>query len=491
MRHPTVHSTPPVLHWFRLDLRVEDHAGLTAAIQTGRRVIPVFIWAPDEERPWEPGAAGKWWLHHSLQALAWRLEELGMQLIFRRAGKGGSLAELMRLVQETGADTVQWTRRYEPAVIERDKRIKKTLRAEGVRVESFAGNLLHEPWTIQNKAGKPYQVFTPFWKHCLTLAEPLVPNPCPPKQKKSPSHVDSLRLEELDLLPQIPWDQGLQDMWRPGEARAKERLRCFLDHGWDHYSAGRNHPDQAFTSRLSAHLHFGEITPRQIWHEISARASAAGTGDWKRSQFLAEVGWREFSHHLLYHFPKTPELPLRDEWEGFPTEENTVGLEAWKKGLTGYPIVDAGMRELWTTGWMHNRVRMIVASFLVKDLFLPWQEGAWWFWDTLVDADLAQNTLGWQWSAGCGADAAPYFRIFNPVSQGQKFDAQGVYVRKWIPEIAALPTEYIHAPWEAPAIVLTNADVTLGTTYPYPIVEHDVARKRALALYSKLRKSDS
>lgn len=484
-------STPPVLLWFRLDLRVEDHAGLTAAIQTGRMVIPVFIWAPEEERPWEPGAAGKWWLHHSLRALACRLEGLGMQLTFRRSGKGGSLAELMRLVQETGADTVQWTRRYEPAVIERDKRIKEMLRAEGVRVESFAGNLLHEPWTVQNKAGKPYQVFTPFWKQCLTLAEPPAPLPCPPKQKKSPIHADSLRLEELDLLPQMSWDLGMREMWRPGEGGAKERLRCFLDNGWDHYAEGRNRPDQAFTSKLSPHLHFGEITTRQVWHEISARASASGCGDWKRSKFLAEVGWREFSHHLLYHFPKTPELPLRQEWVGFPTEENTVGFQAWKKGLTGYPIVDAGMRELWTTGWMHNRVRMIVASFLVKDLFLPWQEGAWWFWDTLVDADLAQNTLGWQWTAGCGADAAPYFRIFNPVSQGRKFDAQGDYVRKWIPEIAALPTEYIHAPWGAPQAMLTKAAVALGTTYPLPVVEHAVARKRALELYSKLMKPDT
>lgn len=472
--------------WFRQDLRLADNPALRAAAEAGA-VLPVFIYAPEEEAPWEPGGASRWWLHYSLHALDERLRELGSRLIIRR---GPTKDALLKLVKESGATAVFWNRRYEPAVIARDKEIKETLGGSGLRAESFSGALLHEPWRIQNQSGKPFQVFTPFWKHCLAKSEPVNLND-EVKNVQSPSEwPTSLKLEELELEPKIDWAGGMREAWQPGEPGAHANLQSFLKNAFEDYGTGRNRPDWVGTSRLSPHLHFGEISPRQIWHEIEKRASKNGRSvDWRGSQFVAEIGWREFAHHLLYHFPHTPEQPLREEFKKMAPRKNPGGLRAWQKGRTGYPIVDAGMRELWATGWMHNRVRMIVASFLVKDLLLPWQSGAKWFWDTLVDADLANNTLGWQWTAGCGADAAPYFRVFNPISQGEKFDPNGDCVRRWCPELAKVPVKWIHQPHKAPPEILRAAGVELGRNYPEPIVNHYTAREVALEAYAKMKGS--
>ena len=479
-------SHRPILVWFRQDLRLADHPALDAAVSRGAPVIPVFIWAPDEDGDWPPGAASRFWLHHSLTALNADLRALGSRLIIRC---GPTLATLQELARGTNAAAVFWNRRYEPAVIERDKAVKEALRAGGLEAESFNGALLHEPWTIENKSGRPFQVFTPFWKHCLTLPDPAPPASAPKQITAPPRWPDSLNLAALELEPRIAWADGIRAAWQPGSAGAEQQLQRFLEAAFADYGENRNRPDLTGTSRLSPHLHFGEISPRQIWHALRRRAEISGwpTAKWRGSQFLAEVGWREFAHHLLFHFPHTPTEPLRAEFKRFPWRRDAGQLRAWQRGRTGYPLVDAGLRELWATGWMHNRVRMVAASFLVKDLMISWQEGARWFWDTLVDADLAQNTLGWQWTAGCGADAAPYFRVFNPYGQGEKFDPRGDYVRRWVPELAKLPDEWVHRPHEAPPAVLARAGVEPGRNYPPPIVSHGIAREVALEAFARLK----
>jgi deoxyribodipyrimidine photo-lyase len=479
-------SLTPTLLWFRQDLRLTDNPALAAAVTRGGPVIPVFIWTPPEEADWPPGGASQWWLHQSLAALQAELEASGSRLIIRRGPTDQALHELCK---HTGAQAVYWNRRYEPAIINRDRKIKESLRAAGIEVESFNAALLHEPWTIRNKSGKPFQVFTPFWRHCLTLDDPPAPTAAPRRIGSPANWPASVPLDELKLKPRIAWTGGIRDAWKPGSAGANAQLRRFLDRAFADYAEQRNRPDLEGTSRMSPHLHFGEISPRQVWHGLRSMANRRGLAvkDWRTSQFLTEVGWREFSHHLLFHFPHTPKEPLRPEFARFPWRRNPQGLKAWQRGQTGFPLVDAGMRELWTTGWMHNRVRMVAASFLVKDLLISWQEGAAWFWDTLVDADLAQNTLGWQWTAGCGADAAPYFRVFNPNAQGEKFDPNGDYVRRWCPELARLPSKWIHRPDEAPKEVLQAAGVALGKTYPEPIISHAIARNVALEAYAKLK----
>jgi deoxyribodipyrimidine photo-lyase len=343
---------------------------------------------------------------------------------------------------------------------------------------------LHEPWTIKNKAGKPFQVFTPFWKTCLKLTpDDLVPAPrnIPAPAKWPPS----ARLNTLRLEPEIDWAGGLRAAWQPGPRTARRTLRSFLETTLPHYDVDRNRLDVDATSRLSPHLAFGEISPRQIWHAVTDRAEPAQKN--AADVFLSEIGWREFAYHLLYHFPHTTVNPLRTQFDRFPWRRSPKAFNRWQKGTTGFPVVDAAMRQLWQTGWMPNRARMIVASFLTKDLLIPWQDGAKWFWDTLVDADLANNTLGWQWTAGCGADAAPFFRIFNPVNQAQKFDPTGDYIRRWLPEIAALTLPWLFKPWDAPTHLLRSTGIHLGTTYPKPIVDHADARTRALALHKQLR----
>jgi deoxyribodipyrimidine photo-lyase len=438
--------------WFRHDLRIDDNPALASAAKRGA-VVPVFIWAPDEEARWEPGAASRWWLHPSLEKLAASLEKLGTPLVIRR---GPTLAALESLVKETGATHVAWNRRYEPAVIARDTAIKKKLAAAGLDVESFNGSLLFEPMHVATKEGKPYQVFTPFWRALLGRDEPAEPVAGPRKLAAAAAKLKTLGIDELGLLPAIDWAGTMRKTWAPGEAGAKRRLEAFLAAGLGGYGSERDRPDHEGTSSLSPHLHLGEVSPRRVWHAV--REAVGGKPAAKISGspevYLRELGWREFANHLLYHFPHTTDAPLRADYARFPWANDPVGLRAWQRGRTGFPIVDAGMRQLWATGWMHNRVRMIVASFLVKDLRVSWLEGAKWFWDTLVDADLAANTLGWQWAAGCGADAAPYFRIFNPTSQAEKFDPDGEYVRAWVDVEAA--------------------------EYPEPIVDHAQARLRAL-----------
>jgi len=479
-------STTPVILWFRQDLRLQDNAALHAALARGGPVLPVYILDEAGEGEWPAGGATRWWLHHSLAALDASLRARGSRLLLAR---GDSVAVLTDLIAETGAGAVYWNRCYEPSVIARDKIIKAGLSAAGVEVKSFNSALLFEPHTIANKQGNPFQVFTPYWRHCLTqtIAEPVVIKSGPiSAPAKWPA---SLALDELKLLPTIKWDAGFYEAWQPGEEGAKKQLKAFVARAMSSYEDTRNLPATAGTSRLSPHLHFGEIGPRQIWAAVQGLSKDSGVFPPSRSAqvFLTEVGWREFAHHLLFHFPKTPTQPLREDFNRFPWAKDLDGakLRAWQRGQTGYPIVDAGMRELWHTGWMHNRVRMVVASFLVKHLRLPWQHGAEWFWDTLVDADLASNTLGWQWSAGCGADAAPYFRIFAPVTQGERFDSAGEYVRRWVPEIAKLPDKFLHAPWTAPDNVRTFAGVE--GNYPDPIVDHAKAREEALAAFKTLR----
>ncbi len=475
----THHKQAASILWFRRDFRLADNPALRAALQQGGPVIPVFIWAPDEEEPWPPGAASRWWLHHSLVALAEALDKKGSRLIVR---SGSSERVLRLLIRETGATAVFWNRLYEPAVLHRDRRIKSTLRDTGIRVETFNSALLFEPWTIANKSGRPFQVFTPFWRYCGSRKEPSEPVPAPREIPFPKARLRTVSLDSLGLLPKIGWDDGLYKAWTPGERGAKQRLRTFVKKGLADYEPARDQPGLSGTSRLSPHLHFGEIGPAQIWHAVQAAAAEGRQKGRIRSAetFLRELGWREFAYHLLFHFPHTSDRPLREEFNDFPWRSDPAGIKAWQEGRTGYPIVDAGLRELWRTGWMHNRVRMIAASFLVKDLLISWTAGARWFWDTLVDADLADNTLGWQWTAGCGADAAPYFRIFNPVLQGGKFDPEGTYVRRWVPELERMPDRWIHKPWEAPEDVLRKAGVELGTTYPHPMVDHAKARKRAL-----------
>ena len=480
-------SREPTLVWFRQDLRLADNPALTAAIDAGSPVIPVFIWAPDEESPWSPGAASRWWLHQSLRALEGSLAKHGAKLIVRR---GPSAETLLSIAAESGAKQVFWNRRYEPAVIARDKESKILLREHRLIAESFRGNLLYEPWTIRNTSGEPFRVFTAFWKACLAEQVPAAPTPAPKSIPTPAKWPMSLEISELGLEPRVDWTMGLRVMWRPGESGAAAQMKSFLGNAVAAYPIARDRPGQSGTSRLSPHLHFGEISPQQIWHAVHRRLSREGREERTGMDvYLREIAWREFAYHLLFHFPNTPQEPLRPEFRQFPWHQDSRGLKAWTKGNTGYPLVDAGMRELWHTGWMHNRVRMVAASFLVKHLLIPWQEGAAWFWDTLVDADLANNTLGWQWSAGCGADAAPYFRIFNPVLQGEKFDPDGDYVCRWVPELAALPSQWINKPWKAPAHLLSEAGIKLGQTYPKPVVDHGAARERALAAFASIKKT--
>jgi deoxyribodipyrimidine photo-lyase len=472
--------------WFRQDLRVADNPALTAALEGGGAVIPVYLYTPADEAAWAPGAASRWWLHQSLLRLTEDLQQRGSDLCLLAGGDARTA--LLALAHETGAERVVWNRRYEPAIVARDQIIKTALRDAGVEADSFNSALLHEPWTVKTKGGGPFQVFTPFWRHCLGKEDPGAPLPAPQALQKPKRWPKSKSLTELGLLPGIDWTEGMRAAWTPGSAGAHTLLERFLDASFDGYDTQRDEPGVRGTSRLAPHLHLGEIGPRQIWHAVRDFALARGQHTtWRESRFLTEIGWREFAYHLLFHYPHTPEQPLRPAYAKFPWQPNPAALKAWTRGLTGYPVVDAGLRELWRTGWMHNRVRMIAASFLIKDLLIDWTDGARWFWDTLVCADLASNTMGWQWVAGCGADASPFFRIFNPATQGAKFDPRGAYVRRWIPELSGLADEWIHQPWAAPESVLAAAGVVLGSNYPHPIVDHAVARKAALAALAKVK----
>ena len=474
----------PTLLWFRQDLRLADHPALHAAIQRGGPVIPVFIYAPDEEGDWPPGGARRWWLHHSLHALDQSLRERGSRLTYRRGPTQETVDDLLKA---TGAAAIHWGRRYEPAIRERDQALEQYLTAKrGVEVQTFNTLLLHEPWEVETQAGGPYKVYSPFWRTAQKHPTPDLPLDAPSAVAAPGTWPNSLELKDLELEPTRDWKDGLAAAWTPGEAGAQKRLSHFLDAGLLTYKDDRNVPEKVGTARLSPHLHHGEISPRQAYHAVrryldDGRRSISDKQRKQANHFINEIGWREFAYHILYHFPDTPHQPLHDKYAGFPWQNEPQMLRRWQKGQTGYPIVDAGMRELWEMGWMHNRVRMIAGSFLVKDLLISWQRGAAWFWDTLVDADLANNTLGWQWIAGCGADAAPFFRIFNPVTQGEKFDPHGNYTRRWVPELKDMPDQWLFKPWKAPAEVLRKARVELDKDYPRPIVDHKEARESALA----------
>ena len=483
-------SGSPILLWFRRDLRLSDNPALDAAVAVGRPIIPLYILDDTDAGEWTPGGASRWWLHGSLSALASAISSLGNRLILRK----GSAASIIEEIQsETGATSIFWNRRYEPWATRRDELIKTALKDKGVEARSFNAGLLREPWNVTTKSGEPYKVFTPFWKALRALGDPDPSRPAPSRIPSPSVFPWSDDLVTWALRPTAPdWAGEMRKAWVPGEEAAHDRLNAFIDSAVFEYRDKRNLPGVSGTSRLSPHLHFGEIGPRQIWHAVTARAFA-DTGSPMPlgvETYLSEIAWREFSYHLLFHFPQLPSQPLRAEFSDFPWADDPAGLSAWQSGSTGYPIVDAGMRELWATGWMHNRVRMITASFLTKDLLIDWRIGEEWFWDTLVDADLASNAASWQWVAGCGADAAPYFRVFNPSLQGTKFDPDGAYVRRWVPELSNLPDDLIHAPWTARPIELSDAGIDLGRTYPMPIVDHAIARNRALERYKRMAQSD-
>jgi deoxyribodipyrimidine photo-lyase len=460
------------IFWFRQDLRLSDNPGLTAAILAGS-VLPVYI--HDETQTPKLGGASRWWLHHSLAALNADLERLGSRLVLRR---GNPLKIMPSLMKETGATALYLNRCYEPHAIARDTQLKKDLAARGFEYHSFNGSLLYEPWEIKTKEGNPCRVFTPFWKTCLARGAPDAPLTAPAKLNAVPPEIPSDNLDDWHLLPSQPdWAGGLRSDWQVGEAHALARLHDFLNQSIHRYADGRDIPGEDNTSRLSPYLHWGQISPRQIFYAVQSALARGDITQKNADKFLAEIGWREFSYSLLYHNPSLPDAPLQSRFADFPWQPNAQYLRAWQRGQTGVPMVDAGMRELWHTGYMHNRVRMIAASFLVKNLLQPWQDGAAWFWDTLCDADLASNSASWQWVAGCGADAAPYFRVFNPVLQGQKFDPDGKYIRRWIPELRDMSTQNIHAPWEMSAP---------PTGYPPPILNLAQSRDRALKAFEQL-----
>ncbi|MBI5039703.1 MAG: deoxyribodipyrimidine photo-lyase [Gammaproteobacteria bacterium] len=477
-----------VIVWFRRDLRVADNPALRYAVEHGYHVLPLFI-AEVADGQWAPGAASRWWLHHSLAKLHRRLRKLGAELVIQH---GDPATILTALGQRYAIREVLWNRNYEPHTVARDSALKNTLIDAGIATRSFNACLLLEPWQLLKGDGGPYRVFTPFWK---TLQRSLIESaPLPAPEHLAGIEIDaadSLPLESLRLLPDIAWDAGLYKTWHPGETGAHARLHAALDGVLLDYPTQRDIPANSGTSRLSPHLHFGELSSRQVWFAVRAWAAGNSGAAYVEAaeSFLRQLAWREFAMHLLYHFPHTAEQPLDTRFASFPWCEDASALRAWQRGQTGIPIVDAGMRELWHTGWMHNRVRMLVASLLTKNLRIHWLEGARWFWDTLVDADLANNSLGWQWVAGCGADAAPYFRIFNPVTQGERFDPNGDYVRQWVPELRALPAKWIHQPFNAPASVLAEAGIDLGRDYPLPIVDLAESRQRALNAWDDVKHS--
>jgi deoxyribodipyrimidine photo-lyase len=472
------------VYWFRRDLRLEDNLGLTEAASRGG-VVPIFILGSDRRDGWLPGRASRWWLHHSLQCLATSLEARGVPLVIRT---GDPVMELLSVVESARADAVFWQRSYEPASVALEAEVQRVLSTRGVDGRGFEGALLVPTERVRSRAGKPFRVFTPFWRTLSTQIQVAATTAVPKTLTAATHDISSARIEDLRLLPRVDWASGIRQAWQPGEVGAQRALALFVKDRVSGYAASRDFPGGDGTSRLSPHLHFGEISVATVWRVLhGATTQVDATDRASIGSYLRQLGWRDFAHHILFHFPQTQDSALDPSMEKFAWRSDLSGSRAWRQGRTGYPIVDAAMRELWRTGWMHNRVRMIVGSFLVKDLLIDWREGARWFWDTLVDADLANNTLGWQWVAGCGADAAPYFRVFNPVLQGRKFDPDGRYVKTWVPELAKLAPKWVHAPWEAPISALDEAGVRLERDYPLPIVDHLSARERALAALSRVR----
>jgi deoxyribodipyrimidine photo-lyase len=470
-----------VIVWFRQDLRISDNPALTLAADNGE-IIPVFIFDDDTPESASLGGASKWWLHHSLLSLN---RSLSNKLLIR---KGSPLDVLKELAEEYSANSVTWNRLYEPWHRTRDTHIKSELKAAGISVSSLNGSLLWEPMTVLKKDETPYKVFTPYYrKGCLTRQAPRFPITKPQSIRFCEGlKFSQSRLEELDLIPKITWYKEIEQLWQPGEEGAANRLQRFINEAALNYQEARNIPAVKGTSLLSPHLHFGEISPNQAWYAMQgAFENAFDNKD--IDVYLSEIAWREFSYYLLYHWPDLQHKNFNQKFDYFAWRKSSDDLEAWKFGNTGVPIVDAGMRELYQTGYMHNRVRMVVGSFLIKNLLIDWREGERWFWETLLDADMASNSASWQWVAGSGADASPYFRIFNPILQGEKFDKEGEYVKKYCPELSKLPKKFIHKPWEAPKEILKACGIELGKDYPQPIVDLKESRNRALDAFAQLK----
>jgi deoxyribodipyrimidine photo-lyase len=466
--------TQPVIMWFRQDLRLADNAALSAAAAAGS-VLPLFILDDETPGAWRWGGASRWWLHKSLTALAAKVP-----LVLRR---GEPVSVLEKVIKESGATALYFARDYAPWSPALEQQVKALCERLELTCHRHGGFLLHEPEAIRSGAGQYFKVYTPFSRAAFAVMGQRAPRPAPNPSWWRGQQTHGA-LDDWHLLPKRPnWAVGFESLWRPGEDGGRKRLVEFLENGLRGYAEGRDRPDKSSTSRLSPHLHWGEISPLQVWHASQqAMTAARGSLDRDGEKFLKEILWREFSHHLLHHVPRLPEEPFRTEFKDFPWTDDLRMLKNWRRGETGYPIVDAGMRQLWATGTMHNRVRMIVASFLVKHLLIPWQEGEKWFWDTLVDADIGNNAASWQWVAGCGADAAPYFRIFNPVLQGEKFDPDGTYVRKWVPELKDVPNAFVHHPWD-----MAEPPVN----YAAPIIAHGLARTRALAAFNTIKKDNA
>ena len=469
----------PVIVWMRQDLRLSDHPAFELAATLSKKVVPCYVLDSRSEKKWAPGSASRWWLHHSLMELDQRLSEIGGRLILK---SGDAVKILSALARQINASAVYWLNAVEPDARKDELRLRIALEKHGIEGQGFGGYLLFEPGTIKNLGGSPFRVFTPFWKKCLqNMGQRRLASGTATLEIHHPLP-DSDLLANWGLLPIKPdWSKGLRKSWQPGEQYGQALLANLMNR-ITHYDTERNFPDKNATSHLSPYLHFGNIS---ITQAFEASGLAEQHSNKSTLSFQRELGWREFSGHLLFHFTELPEKPFRTNFTAFPWREDPVALRAWQTGKTGFPLIDAGMRQLWHTGWMHNRVRMVAASFLVKHLLIPWQQGQAWFWDTLVDADLANNAAGWQWIAGCGADAAPYFRIFNPVLQGQKFDPHGTYVKRWVPELTKLPDCYLHTPWIAPTEVLQRAGITLGSNYPTPLIDLAEGRKRALTAFNQ------
>ncbi len=492
MTKSTKANINPTIMWFRYDLRIADNPAFNAAINHAAQektnpLIALFVL--DETTAFPPGGASKWWLHHALSDLHQNLKKRGVQLILKQAQSSDNVHDMIcDICEDLKVKAIFWNRRYAKDEINRDTHIKTSLEQKDIEVNSFNGSLLREPWEVKTGSGTHYKVFTPFWRtiKSMGLSRSLIPAPKAINAFSGP--VKSDNLSSLKLLPQNPdWAKSFKKIWHPTEKHAHKALGQFLDGAVNNYDDDRNRPDKIGTSRLSPYLAWGQISPLQIWETTKMAIAAGNVNEGQADKFLSEIAWREFSYHLLYFYPELPSKPLRGYFEKFPWQVNPRHLKAWQTGQTGFPIVDAGMRELWQTGWMHNRVRMIVASFLIKDLLIDWREGEKWFWDTLVDGDIASNAASWQWVAGCGADASPYFRIFNPMTQGEKFDPNADYVRKYVPEISKLPNKFIQRPWEASETLLAEAKITLGETYPKPIVDHKQARILALDAYKAIK----
>lgn len=475
---------------FRQDLRISDNPALAYATKNADRIIPIYVLDDETPGKWKPGGASRWWLHHSLQSLEKNLRErLNLSLTLFR---GNTRETILKAIDVEKATLCCWNRCYEPYALKLENELKEGLGERGSDFKTFNGSLLIEPWEIYTKQGTHYKVFTQFWRQAVKMIETTSPFQAKKQTQLAHSKMKSDKLNDWELLPNHPnWAKGFEQLWVPGERGAQDSLSSFLSDHAKGYDILRDYPGTRGTSLLSPRLHFGELSPMQVWRRCQKlKLESADDQVLKHNieSYVREIGWREFSYYLLYHCPSLPEKPFVEKFNSFKWNRSISMLRAWQKGMTGYPIVDAGMRELWATGWMHNRVRMIVASFLTKDLLIHWKRGEEWFWDTLVDADLASNSASWQWVAGSGADAAPYFRIFNPVTQGEKFDADGEYVRRWVPEIKNLPNRFLQAPWNAPEDVLRKAGITLGVDYPHPVVDHAEARLEALKRFKDLSK---